>query len=177
MQQPLTPPALPVFQDLLAYTTWQRHEWHAWFTRQGATALECATGPHGDGRMPTVGALIRHIFSAELRYAERIEGRPLSDTASIPSTDVEALFELGGKSRGHLVALIDRLPATAWEAPFEFQVVGTLIQATPHKIVLHVLTHEIRHWAQVATLLRLQGMKGSLQDLLLSPVLGDSISL
>lgn len=43
---------------------------------------------------------------------------------------------------------------------------------TPRKILLHVLVHERKHWAQVATLLRLQGLTGEFRDLLFSPVLG-----
>jgi uncharacterized damage-inducible protein DinB len=162
-------------QDLLAYTTWQRHEWHAWFRREGPLALAVTTGPHGDGRMETIGALIRHIFSAELRYVERILARPLTDTASIASDNVEALFQFGAVSRAQLVTLIDTLPTSAWDIPLEFSVVNSTFRGTPRKIVLHVLTHEIRHWAQVGTLLRLQGMKASIQDLLISPVLDGTI--
>jgi len=32
--------------------------------------------------------------------------------------------------------------------------------------------HEIRHWAQIATLLRLQGLTDEFHDFLFSPVLG-----
>jgi hypothetical protein len=32
--------------------------------------------------------------------------------------------------------------------------------------------HEIRHWAQFGTLLRLNGLKGEFHDFLFSPVLG-----
>ncbi len=74
--------------DLLAYTTWQRERWQAWFEKQGPAALAVTTGPHGDRRFPTTGGLIRHIFSAELRYLERIAGRPLTDTASIATDDL-----------------------------------------------------------------------------------------
>ena len=37
---------------------------------------------------------------------------------------------------------------------------------------MHVLMHEIRHWAQIATLLRLNGVAGEFHDFLFSPVLG-----
>lgn len=162
-------------QDLLAYTNWQRQEWHAWFLQIGPSALAVSTGPHGDGRMKTVGALVRHIFSAELRYVERILRRPLTDTSTVPTDRVQALFEFGDLGRGQLATLVDSLPTSDWDVPLEFSAGNATYRVTPRKIVLHVLTHEIRHWAQVGTLLRLQGLKGRLQDLLVSPVLDNMI--
>jgi hypothetical protein len=35
-----------------------------------------------------------------------------------------------------------------------------------------LLKHEIRHWAQIATLFRLSGLKVEMRDFLFSPVLG-----
>jgi hypothetical protein len=40
-----------------------------------------------------------------------------------------------------------------------------------------VLLHEIRHWAQIATLLRHNGIKGDLHDFLFSPALGGDARL
>ncbi|HEV2422267.1 MAG TPA: DinB family protein [Candidatus Acidoferrales bacterium] len=52
----------------------------------------------------------------------------------------------------------------------------TLPRPTPSgKIVTHVLLHEIRHWAQIATLLRLHGLKDELHDFIFTPVLGGEI--
>jgi uncharacterized damage-inducible protein DinB len=44
--------------------------------------------------------------------------------------------------------------------------------ATPKKSIAHVLLHEIRPWAQIGTLLRLNGLVGELHDFIVSPVLG-----
>jgi uncharacterized damage-inducible protein DinB len=44
------------------------------------------------------------------------------------------------------------------------------ISASPRKIVLHVALHEIRHWGQIATLVRLNGLAAGFQDFLFSPV-------
>lgn len=59
--------------------------------------------------------------------------------------------------------------------PLEFSIVNTVVPVTPRKIALHVLTHEIRHWAQVGTILRLQGRTGQFQALLFSPALGGTV--
>lgn len=164
------------FDDLLAYTEWERHGWYAWFRDHGPHTLTISVGPHGDGRFSTVGHLVRHIFSAEKRYADRLSGRPLTDPASIPTDDVDALFQFSRQSRLDLLQLIGTLPAQDWDTPQDFTIVNRALRATPRKIVLHVLVHEIRHWAQIATLLRLQGLTAGSHDLLLSPVLGGEVA-
>lgn len=164
------------FDDLLAYTEWERHEWYAWFREHGAHALSVSVGPHGDGRFATVGHLVRHVFSAEKRYTDRLFGRSLTDPASIPTDDVDALFQFSRQGRLDLLELIGTLPAQDWDTPQDFTVVNRALKATPRKIVLHVLVHEIRHWAQIATLLRLQGLTVGSHDVLLSPVLGGDVT-
>jgi len=44
-------------------------------------------------------------------------------------------------------------------------------RVTPRKIVMHVLIHKIRHWAQIATLYRLNGLVDDFHDFLFSPVM------
>lgn len=48
---------------------------------------------------------------------------------------------------------------------------SNLLTATPKKIVTHILLHEIRHWAQIPTVLRLRGLKDDFHDFLFSPVM------
>lgn len=69
--------------DLVAYTDWQHDYWHVWFQKHGARALAIGVGPHGNGRFQTVGDLVRHVFSTEARYIDRLSGRPLTDSASL----------------------------------------------------------------------------------------------
>jgi uncharacterized damage-inducible protein DinB len=159
--------------DLIAYTDWERKKWHDWLRQHGADVLKTSTGPHGDGRFATLGELVRHIFSAEKRYIERLSEQPLTDTASIPSDDIEALFAFGQQSRQELRRFLETFPAQEWDVPREFKLMNSLLRVTPRKIVVHVLMHESRHWAQVATLFRLQGLTGEFHDFLFSPVMDD----
>jgi uncharacterized damage-inducible protein DinB len=159
------------YDHLLEYTDWQRERWHAWFTREGAGALGVSTGPHGDGRLNTVGEIVRHIFSSETRYVERMKDRPLTDTSALPADDVEALFAFGRQSRAALRHFISTLPAEQLDVSRELTITDTTRRLTPRKILFHVVLHEIRHWAQIATLLRLRGMKVEFHDFLRSPVL------
>lgn len=96
--------------DLIDYTAWERQKWYDWFQWHGEQVRKASAGPHGDGRFETVGELVRHIFSAEKRYVERISGLSLTDAASIPSNDLEALFRFGKQSRQALKELVENFP-------------------------------------------------------------------
>jgi uncharacterized damage-inducible protein DinB len=67
---------------------------------------------------------------------------------------------------------VEALPAESWDGAIEMQLMNSALAASPKKIVTHVLFHEVRHWAQIATLLRLNGFKPEFHDLLFSPVMG-----
>jgi uncharacterized damage-inducible protein DinB len=159
------------YDILLEYTDWQRESWYTWFTRQGADALAVSIGPHGDGRFNTIGQIVRHIFSAEKLYVERMNDRPLTDTSVVPTDDVDALFAFGRESRAALRRFIATLPADQLDVARDLTIVKITRRLTPRKILVHVVLHEIRHWAQLATLLRLQGMKVDYHDFLISPVM------
>jgi len=158
--------------DLMEYTEWQRRKWHEWLRPHGNQALAIGAGPHGDGRFESVGDLIKHIFSAEKRYIDRLSNRPLTDPATIPNNDIEGLFEFGRRSRGDLKEFTATFPAAEWDTSMEFVIMGYLVRVTPKKIVFHIVMHEIRHWAQIATLFRLNGLEGEFHDFLGSPVMG-----
>ena len=157
--------------DLIAYTDWERGVWHDWLRQQGDQVLAIKVGPHGDGRFESVGDLVRHIFSAEKRYIDRLSDRALTNTASIPNDKIETLFEFGGESRKELKEFVETFPDQRWDEPMEFKIVNNVVRATPRKIVVHVLMHEIRHWPQIATLLRLNGFVAGFRDFLFSPVM------
>ena len=157
-------------EDLLAYTDWDREQWHAWFRHNGPAALDVGLGPNGDGRINSVGELVRHIFSAEKRYVERALGQPLTDTSTVSASDVDALFAFGLVSRTALRELLGTLPAERWDIPQEMQIGTHSLWVTPRKMIVQAVTHELRHWAQVATFMRLDGRKSGVHDFLVSPV-------
>jgi len=161
--------------DLLEYSDWERRKWFDWMRDRGEDVLTVSTGLHGDGRFATVGELMRHIFSAEKRYIERLSQRPITDTSIIPADNIEALYQLAGQSRRELRKFIDSLPAADWDEPREFRLMNIIVTATPKKVVTHILFHEIRHWAQIATLWRLNGLKEDFHDFLFSPVMGGEL--
>jgi uncharacterized damage-inducible protein DinB len=162
--------------ELFEYTQWERGKWRECLQQHGEQVLDLTAGPHGDGRFETVRDLLKHVFAAEKRYVERLIGRPLTDHACIPSSSVEELFQFGSQSRKELEELVAAFPAREWDSPRDFKILDFLVNATPRKIVIHTLMHEIRHWAQIGTLLRLNGIVGEFHDFLASPVMGGSFS-
>jgi uncharacterized damage-inducible protein DinB len=159
------------FDDLVDYTEWQRVKWRAWF-RDTPEALALSTGGHGDGRFMTVGEVVKHIFGAELRYVQRLEGQPLSDLAGVPADRVDELFSKGDETRQRLKQLLATMGEEEWEVPRQFRILNYAVTATPRKIVAHTLMHEVRHWAQLATVCRMSGYATDPQDLLASPLWG-----
>ena len=138
------------------------------------SVLEISAGANGDGRFEKVGDLVRHIFSAEKRYVERLSDRPMTDTAIIPVDNIDTLFQFGQQSRQELREFIGAFPSEGWDTTMEFKFMNSFLTATPRKIVVHILLHEIRHWSQIATLFRTHGLNDDFHDFLFSPVMGAS---
>src|SRR5215472_11077442 len=105
---------------LIDYTQWERDRWHEWLRQHGKNVLTTSTGPHGDGRFQSIGDVIKHTFSAEKRYIDRLSGRPLTDTASVKSDDIEELFQFGRTSRKDLREFLETCSSEQWHLPQEF---------------------------------------------------------
>ena len=158
--------------ELVEYTDWDRGKWYDWLRRHGDQVLAISAGLHGDGRFQSVGDLVKHIFYAEKRYVDRLSNRPLTDVTSIPNDNIETLFQFGRQSRKDLKEFAATFPAQDWDVPRDFNLMNNFLRATPRKIIVHVLMHEIRHWAQIGTILRFNGLVDEFHDFLFSPVLG-----
>ncbi len=158
---------------LLDYTDWERQEWLDFLRQKGDKVLKISVGPHAGDRFATVGDLIKHLFTAEKRYIERLSGRKLTDAATVPNDNIETLFEFGRQSRKELREFVETIPAAELDVPAEHTILNHVIVLTPRKIVVHVVMHEIRHWAQIATLLRLNDLAAKPHDFLFSPLMGE----
>ena len=166
----MTTPASEI-DYLLDYTEWDRQQWEAWFRSEARDTLLLDLGANADGRIANVGELVRHIFSAEQRYVDRIQELPITDTSTVPADDVDRLFDFGRQSRQNLRRLVETFPPNRWEQPREVQIASYTRVITPKTMLVQSVTHEIRHWAQLATLLRLTGRRTGVHDFLLSGVI------
>ena len=67
------------------------------------------------------------------------------------------MFGFGLKARQTMRDYVAGLGADDWTRIVEFDVPNMRVRASVRKIILHCLTHEVRHWAQVARLIRERG--------------------
>jgi uncharacterized damage-inducible protein DinB len=122
--------------------------------------------------MATIGGVVMHIFAVELRYAQRLLDQDVTPWESFPQTSIEDVFELGDNARAQLVDFLTSAPESELDRVLTLQTLtaGT-VTASKHKIASNIFLHGIRHWGQIATVLRQQGFSDPWRhDMLLSSV-------
>jgi uncharacterized damage-inducible protein DinB len=156
------------YETLLELTSTEQHRWRDWFVeRPQAWAVPFATG-----RMATIGGVVTHIFAVELRYAQRLLDREVTPWEDFRQTSIDDVFELGDNARGLLVQFLTSAPESELDRVLTFQTLtaGT-VTASKHKIASNVFLHGIRHWGQIATVLRQKGFADQWpHDMLLSNI-------
>ena len=106
----------------------------------------------------TVGGLLQHIVAVELRYAERLAGLPATDYAAIPFDSIAAIDATHQRA---VTLFREQLTRDGdWDETIEFATrsLGDL-RAARKTILFHALLHGIRHYAQLATIVRQHGIK------------------
>jgi uncharacterized damage-inducible protein DinB len=107
----------------------------------------------------TVRGLLRHIIAVELRYAERLSGEPVTPYEQVPDGSAEELFAMHDQSIARYRKLLDD-ESIDWEEKLEFTTISAgKRSASRRRILFHAFLHGIRHYAQLATLVRRQGVK------------------
>jgi uncharacterized damage-inducible protein DinB len=122
--------------------------------------------------MATIGGVVMHIFAVEQRYAQRLLDQEVTPWEGFPQTSIEGVFELGDNARAQLVDFLTSAPETELDRVLTFQTLtaGT-VTASKHKIASNIFLHGIRHWGQIATVLRQEGFSDQWShDILLSSV-------
>ncbi len=141
--------------ELLQWNDTTAQRWKALLTVH-PTALDLPCDVYG---AETVRGLLRHIFAVETRYAERLKGEPVTAYEQIPDGSADLLFSLHDSAIAKYHQLLADETAN-WEEKLEFTTVSAGTRsATRRTILLHALLHGIRHYAQLATLVRKAGIK------------------
>jgi uncharacterized damage-inducible protein DinB len=115
---------------------------------------------------------VLHIFGVELRYAQRLLEERVASPDEFTQTTVEEVFELGEHARSQLVQFLTNTSEADLDKVLTFATMtaGT-VTANKHKIATNIFLHEIRHWAQIATVLRQNGYVDQWpHDMLLSSI-------
>lgn len=107
----------------------------------------------------TVTDTLQHIVAVELRYAQRLAGLPESRYEEIPKNSIDSLHAAHELAIG-LVRNLLANPDYDWSVELTFDTISLgRLRATRETILLHLTLHSMRHYAQLATLVRQQGFK------------------
>ena len=106
----------------------------------------------------TVGGLLQHIVAVELRYADQLSGLPPTEYAAIPFDSAAAIYATHERAMKMLRELL--AAGGDWDAKFEFvtRSMGPM-RSSRRGVLFHAMLHGIRHYAQLATLVRQHGVK------------------
>jgi uncharacterized damage-inducible protein DinB len=122
--------------------------------------------------MATIGGVVLHIFVVELRYAQRLLDQEVTSWEEFRQTSIDEVFDLGDNARGQLVQFLTTAPEKELDRVLTFQTLtaGT-VSASKYKIASNIFLHDIRHWGQIATVLRQNGFADQWpHDMLLSDI-------
>jgi len=113
-----------------------------------------------------------HIFGVELRYAQRLLDQEVTQWEDFRQTSIDDVFELGDNARAQLVQFLTSAPEAELDRVLTFQTLTAgIVTASKHKIASNIFLHGIRHWGQIATVLRQNGFADQWShDMLLSTV-------
>ena len=146
-------PALSA-NELLAWLEKTSSRWRELIaTHPAILALPCDVA----GTKSAAG-LLQHIVAVELRYAERLAGLPASDYATIPYDSADAIYATHERAVDLFRTELER--DVDWDEKIEF-VTRTMgpARSTRKAVLVHAMLHAIRHYAQLATLVRQHGIK------------------
>ncbi len=144
-------------KELLRYTDLETAKWHTFLKAEGPAALDLAVDTAGQKDLRGV---LLHIFAVELRYSERLLEVEVTAYEKLPTGSLDDLFGIHKRARQHIDQWLARTDERDMAKVLTFKTItaGTL-SASKRKILIHALLHGVRHWAQVANILRVQGHK------------------
>jgi uncharacterized damage-inducible protein DinB len=128
--------------------------------------------PCGIGGAANVQEFVRHIWGVELRWGQRAAGLPVLAREEMPAGPLSVLFDLHLKAVQIFRSLLDD-PVWNWDQTVALDypwLPPDARSASRRRIVAHALFHSQRHWAQLATLVRVAGFPAGFKgDVLFSP--------
>lgn len=105
----------------------------------------------------TVADLLQHIVAVELRYAERLGDEAVTEYDAVPKESITKIFAVHDRA----IAKINILLADAtydWQLEIDMETRQGRLIASRKAVLFHALLHSMRHYAQLATLLRHSGI-------------------
>ncbi len=147
--------SMPVISadELMAWSERTSDGWQELLTEHP----ELLTLPCDIAGAKTVGELLQHIVAVELRYAERLAELPTTDSTDVSFASVEEIYATHARA----TELFHQVTSSVidWDKRIEFVTRSRgAARASRKTILFHALLHGIRHYAQLATLVRQHGV-------------------
>lgn len=141
-------------EELIAWLNKTSEAWRQLFTLHP----ESLAFPADIREASSVAGVLQHIVAVELRFVERLAELPETPYAEVPCGTSAAIYEVHEKAMSQLNRLSARDDAW-WSGSIEFDTrsAGSM-RASRQMIVVHLLMHSIRHYAQLATIMRRAGI-------------------
>lgn len=155
------------FEDLLRYEDEQLEKWRELFQKR-PHLLQLEASP-----TENVAAVLLHIFIAEYHSAQRLLGEEMTPKNQFKQTTIDELFSIATQAHEKMRQFLARESAVSIEElrTFPSHTLGEFT-ATPKKLLMHALVHAIRHWGQLARILRENGQRADFShDVLFSKVI------
>jgi uncharacterized damage-inducible protein DinB len=154
-------------EELLDWSRESAQFWKAHFEANPALLqLPCSIDDSG-----VLQELVRHIWMAELRWAQCVSGQPMAPRTEFPKGPLDALFAMHEEAARIVQALLND-PAQNWEERITLAyewLSPALRKPSRRKCLAHGLLHSQRHWAQVTSLVREAGFPSNFMgDLIFS---------
>jgi uncharacterized damage-inducible protein DinB len=167
-----TAPAVGIsFADLLRYNESEAMKWRAWLDTQPPERLDVPFG-NAAKRMGNVREMIWHIFITEWVYACVLNREPYDGWNEFKRETVADLFEIGERGRAGLRKYLATVTDADMESSVTLSAAGFTVSGSARKFLTHAFVHSLRHWAQLATVLRQHGHETNwAHDFVLSDVI------
>ena len=141
-------------EEMLAWLEVTSARWHGFLQQHPEVLLL----PCDIRETHTFGESLQHIVAVELRYAQRLHGMVETSYDLVAFDTADAIFATHDRAVA-LVRQLDDRDAEFWETPIQFVTrSGGELRVTRRTVYLHMLMHSIRHYAQLATLVRQAGV-------------------
>lgn len=141
------------FSDLLRYNESEAIKWRGWLESQPSELLDVPFG-NAAKRMGNVREMIWHIFITEWVYACVLNGQPYDGWDRFKRDSVAELFEIGDQARAGLWKYLANASDAGMASALTLSAGGFTISGSARKFLTHTFVHSLRHWAQIATVLR-----------------------
>ncbi len=153
-------------EEMLADFESTVERWRVFFEKNPAAL----TVPCDVAASKNVGELVWHIYVTSIRHSQRLLGEPVAPFDQGRSAELATLQALAMQAIGNLQRFLEASNEQTLNEIFEYTIrSGAVLRSSRRKLYIHIYVHAVRHWAQIATLLRQHDLKPDWQlDFLMS---------